>query len=121
MFYWQEVGLWLLVWSWLRLSKEYRPLTPRLAVDDASTKANVLNFGRLLGAIIIAEGAEVEFRNLTLSNPGPQNLKGQTVNNVNYRSSNVGAWPSLIVLDGSTVRWEFATSTSQDRQQLSFR
>lgn len=78
-------------------------VTCTFLADENSAVDNVLNFGGLLGAIVVGDGGEVEFRNLTLSNPGPLEIGRNTTNYVNNRCVSLGIWPSLVVLDGATV------------------
>lgn len=70
---------------------------------DETQDQNILNFNEVLSAIVIGEGAEVEFRDFLLASPGPQNVSGQSAPYVNNKCSGVGAWPSLVLLDGAEV------------------
>ena len=73
-----------------------------LPADATQNITNVLNFGGLSPAIIVADDARLTITNLTLAGTGAQNITDPS-DYQKYRASGLGSWPSLIVEPNTEV------------------
>lgn len=62
----------------------------------------VIDLGQVVDAIMIGEGARVQFNNLTIKNAAPRNVL-HTDTHARYKIRTFGPWPSITILPNATV------------------
>ena len=76
---------------------------------DKCADSCTLNFGKIPEAIVVEEGADLEWHSMILTGQA-SSIEVVTGVYSRYRANSVAMWPSLVLLPGSQVKSSFQKS-----------